>query len=86
MQSILCVCLQVLHEGAQYAFFMESKLCLSVQVLQGGGQYAFLMESSSIEYATERYCRLQQVGGLLDAKSYGITLPTGEAYACLLKY
>ncbi|XP_076280228.1 glutamate receptor ionotropic, kainate 2 isoform X2 [Lasioglossum baleicum] len=36
--------------------------------------YAFLMESSSIEYITERYCNVTQVGGLLDAKSYGIAM------------
>ena len=48
------------------------------RVLHGSGQYAFLMESSSIEYVTERYCRLQQIGGLLDAKGYGIALPSGK--------
>lgn len=36
--------------------------------------YAFLMESSSIEYIIERYCNVTQIGGLLDAKGYGIAM------------
>lgn len=36
--------------------------------------YAFLMESSSIKYITERYCNVTQIGGLLDAKGYGIAM------------
>lgn len=37
-------------------------------------EYAFLMESSSIEYIVERYCNVTQIGGLLDAKGYGIAM------------
>ncbi|KAK4291151.1 hypothetical protein Pmani_036002, partial [Petrolisthes manimaculis] len=44
------------------------------------GLYAYMMESSSIEYITERYCDLMQVGGLLDTKGYGIALPPGSPY------
>lgn len=40
--------------------------------------YAFLMESSSIEYITERYCNVTQIGGLLDAKGYGIAMKKGK--------
>ncbi|KAF2346082.1 Ionotropic glutamate receptor L-glutamate and glycine-binding domain, partial [Trinorchestia longiramus] len=40
--------------------------------------YAFLSESTSIEYVTERFCDLVQIGGLLDSKSYGIALPPGQ--------
>lgn len=36
--------------------------------------YAYLMESTSIEYITQRDCDLQQVGGLLDDKGYGIAM------------
>ncbi|XP_050461328.1 glutamate receptor ionotropic, kainate 2-like isoform X2 [Cataglyphis hispanica] len=36
--------------------------------------YAFLMESSSIEYITERECKVAKVGGLLDEKGYGIAM------------
>lgn len=50
------------------------------RVLKGDGQYAYMMESSSIEYITERYCDLTQVGGPLDSKSYGIALPPGSPY------
>lgn len=42
------------------------------------GLYAYLSESTSIEYITERNCDLTQIGGLLDSKSYGIALPTGN--------
>ncbi|KAG0444816.1 hypothetical protein HPB47_013345, partial [Ixodes persulcatus] len=38
--------------------------------------YAFLMESTSIEYVAQRHCQLDQVGGLLDSKGYGIATPT----------
>nr|XP_053638564.1 glutamate receptor ionotropic, kainate 2-like [Cherax quadricarinatus] len=54
------------------------------RVQKGDGQYAFMMESSSIEYITERYCDLTQVGGPLDSKSYGIALPPGSPYRTLL--
>uniref|UniRef100_A0A1I8J9X4 PBPe domain-containing protein n=1 Tax=Macrostomum lignano TaxID=282301 RepID=A0A1I8J9X4_9PLAT len=36
------------------------------------GGYAFLMESAMIEYHIERECNLQQIGGLIDSKGYGI--------------
>ncbi|CAL7945896.1 unnamed protein product [Xylocopa violacea] len=42
--------------------------------------YAFLMESSSIEYITERYCNVTQIGGLLDAKGYGIAMKKNSLY------
>ncbi|XP_029035815.1 glutamate receptor ionotropic, kainate 2-like isoform X2 [Osmia bicornis bicornis] len=42
--------------------------------------YAFLMESSSIEYITERYCNVTQIGGLLDAKGYGIAMKKDSPY------
>lgn len=48
------------------------------RVQKSDGQYAYMMESSSIEYITERYCDLTQVGGPLDSKSYGIALPPGQ--------
>lgn len=37
-------------------------------------KYALFMESSSIEYNVERHCNLQQVGGKLDQKGYGIAM------------
>lgn len=40
--------------------------------------YAFFMESSTIEYLVERYCELNQVGGLLDNKGYGIAMPLSK--------
>lgn len=42
------------------------------------GKYAFLMESSSIEYITERNCKIVQVGNKLDEKGYGIAMKKGE--------
>jgi hypothetical protein len=42
------------------------------------GLYAFFMESTSIEYQVERKCDLQQVGGLLDSKGYGIGMPVSK--------
>ena len=42
------------------------------------GDYAYLMESTSIEYITQRNCKLMQVGGLLDSKGYGVATPIGR--------
>ncbi|KAK9754331.1 Ligand-gated ion channel [Popillia japonica] len=42
--------------------------------------YAFLMESTSIEYATEKYCTLAKIGDLLDEKGYGIAMRKGSPY------
>lgn len=48
------------------------------RVLKGKRGYAFLMESTSIEYVVERQCELQQIGGLLDSKGYGIAMPVSK--------
>jgi len=45
------------------------------------GNYAFLLESTMNEYVTQRNCQLMQVGGLLDAKGYGIGTPRGHLHA-----
>ncbi|XP_055588380.1 glutamate receptor ionotropic, kainate 2-like [Uranotaenia lowii] len=50
------------------------------RVIKGRGLYAFLMESTSLEYITERYCELTQIGGLLDSKGYGIAMPVNSPY------
>ncbi|XP_044262845.1 glutamate receptor ionotropic, kainate 2-like [Tribolium madens] len=42
--------------------------------------YAFFMESISIEYETQRHCELQQYGGLLDDKGYGIAMRKNSTY------
>lgn len=47
------------------------------EVEAADGKYAFFMESATIEYITERYCNLTQVGGLLDSKGYGIATQKG---------
>ena len=54
------------------------------KVLFEQGDYAFFMESTTIEYVIERYCQLQQVGGLLDSKSYGIAVQQGKFFQQLL--
>ena len=48
------------------------------KVLLGQGSYAYFMESTTIEYVVERHCNLQQIGGLLDSKSYGIAVQQGK--------
>ena len=42
------------------------------------GKYAFFMESATIEYITERFCNLTQIGGLLDNKGYGVATKKGS--------
>ena len=54
------------------------------RVLQEQGSYAFFMESTTIEYQTEKDCRLKQIGGELDSKSYGVALPQGNLLSCNL--
>ena len=48
------------------------------RVLKEDGQYAFMMESTVVDYVVERQCELNQVGGLLDNKGYGIGLPPSK--------
>lgn len=48
------------------------------RVKKGKEKYAFLMESIPMEYEIERDCDLQQIGGLLDSKGYGIAFPLSE--------
>ncbi|CAB4060563.1 GRIN [Lepeophtheirus salmonis] len=65
--------------GSTAAFFESSTNEVGLEkVISENGGYAFFMESVSIEYHAERNCRLQQIGGLLDSKSYGIALPQGS--------
>ena len=40
--------------------------------------YAYLAESTTIDYTVQRNCELDQVGGLLDSKGYGIATPKGN--------
>ncbi|XP_037948866.1 glutamate receptor ionotropic, kainate 2-like isoform X1 [Teleopsis dalmanni] len=46
--------------------------------------YAFLMESTTVEYNTERRCKVTQVGALLDEKGYGIAMRKNWPYRDLL--
>ena len=48
------------------------------KVLQESGKYAFFMESVTIEYHTERNCKLSKIGENLDSKSYGIAMKKGS--------
>ncbi|XP_013791388.2 glutamate receptor ionotropic, kainate 2-like isoform X2 [Limulus polyphemus] len=63
---------------AQPSVFTESNQAGVERVREGN--YAYLMESTSIEYMTERDCELEQIGGLLDSKGYGIATPEGSPY------
>ncbi len=48
------------------------------KVLQGGGKYAFIMEAAAADYHVERNCDLRTVGGLLNAKGYGLAMTPGD--------
>ncbi|XP_069680954.1 glutamate receptor ionotropic, kainate 2-like isoform X2 [Periplaneta americana] len=54
------------------------------RVQKAKGLYAYFMESTAIEYEVERNCDLQQVGGLLDSKGYGIGLPLNSPYRTMV--
>ncbi|KAG4076947.1 hypothetical protein HA402_015934 [Bradysia odoriphaga] len=42
------------------------------------GDFAFFMESTTIDYVVQHHCGLQQVGGLLDSKGYGLAVQEGS--------
>lgn len=46
--------------------------------------YAFFMESTSIEYEVQRHCNLNQIGGMLDEKGYGIAMRKNSSYRNIL--
>lgn len=48
------------------------------KVLNKDKKFAFISESSTIQYYTERYCNLTQVGDLLDDKNYGLGTRKGN--------
>ncbi|KAL9893324.1 glutamate receptor ionotropic, kainate 2-like isoform 1-T1 [Glossina fuscipes fuscipes] len=48
--------------------------------VQNGKTYAFLMESTSIEYNTQRECKLTKIGEALDEKGYGIAMVKNWPY------
>ncbi|XP_058063457.1 glutamate receptor ionotropic, kainate 2-like [Anopheles bellator] len=67
-------------ESARPSVFTKSNDEGRDRVIKGKRLYAFLMESTSLEYMTERYCELTQIGGLLDSKGYGIAMPVNSPY------
>ncbi|XP_067622673.1 glutamate receptor ionotropic, kainate 2 isoform X2 [Eurosta solidaginis] len=50
------------------------------RVLKNNGSYMFLMETTSLEYNTERNCKLRMVGEKFGEKHYAIAVPFGAEY------
>lgn len=48
------------------------------RVLKNNGSYMFLMETTSLEYNTERNCKLKMLGEKFGEKHYAIAVPFGE--------
>ncbi|XP_037082452.1 glutamate receptor ionotropic, kainate 2-like, partial [Pollicipes pollicipes] len=67
-------------QSARPSLFAKSAREGVERVKNSAERYAYIMESPQLEYVVERNCDLQQVGGLLDTKSYGIALPPGSPY------
>lgn len=67
-------------ESAKPSVFTKSNDEGKERVAKEMGGYAFFMESTSLEYIIERNCELQQIGGLLDSKGYGIAMPVNSPY------
>jgi hypothetical protein len=61
-------------ESVRPSVFTTSNSEGVARVIKENGNYAFLMESVSIQYLIERHCELDQVGGQLDSKNYGIAM------------
>lgn len=71
-------------ESAKPSVFTRSNDEGKERVAKEQGGYAFFMESTSLEYIIERNCELQQIGGLLDSKGYGIALPMNSPFRTLV--
>ena len=69
---------RVLSGGGEYAFFMEST-SIEYQVIMKKWfcVYSCMGPSKTLPFQVERNCKLQQVGGTLDSKSYGIAVQQG---------
>lgn len=67
-------------ESARPSVFTSSNSEGVERVLKSKRTYAFIMESTGIEYEVERHCELQQIGGLLDSKGYGIAMPMSKFF------
>ncbi|XP_058983281.1 glutamate receptor ionotropic, kainate 2 [Musca domestica] len=50
------------------------------RVLKNNGSYMFLMETTSLEYNTERNCKLTMLGETFGEKHYAIAVPFGAEY------
>ncbi|XP_013112934.2 glutamate receptor ionotropic, kainate 2 [Stomoxys calcitrans] len=50
------------------------------RVLKNNGTYMFLMETTSLEYNTERNCKLKMLGETFGEKHYAIAVPFGAEY------
>ncbi|XP_075156880.1 glutamate receptor ionotropic, kainate 2-like [Haematobia irritans] len=50
------------------------------RVLKNNGSYMFLMETTSLEYNTERNCKLRMLGDTFGEKHYAIAVPFGAEY------
>lgn len=48
------------------------------RVLKNNGSYMFLMETTSLEYNTERNCKLKMLGETFGEKHYAIAVPFGK--------
>lgn len=48
------------------------------RVLKNNGSYMFLMETTSLEYNTERNCKLKMLGEKFGEKHYAIAVPFGR--------
>jgi hypothetical protein len=69
-------------ESTRPSVFVSSNAAGVERAKKGG--YAFLMEQASIEYEVQRNCDLQQIGGLLDQKGYGIATPPESPFRAFL--
>jgi hypothetical protein len=49
-------------ESTRPSVFVQNNDAGRDRVLKGKRQYAYLMESTMLEYFTERYCELTQIG------------------------
>uniref|UniRef100_A0A1I8Q9F2 Glutamate receptor ionotropic, kainate 2-like n=1 Tax=Stomoxys calcitrans TaxID=35570 RepID=A0A1I8Q9F2_STOCA len=67
-------------QGADPPVYTKDNIEGVDRVLKNNGNYMFLMETTTLEYNTERNCKLKMLGDIFGEKHYAIAVPFGAEY------
>lgn len=65
-------------QGSEPSVYAKDNVEGVERVLKNNGSYMFLMETTTLEYNTERNCKLKMVGDVFGEKHYAIAVPFGR--------